>query len=290
MLCREYIISNRKRIEVFIMDYTQKKYLERLRGMSAEQYEAETQTDSYKKIMGDLSVRKEFKEMRRGRISDGFKRERLLEALYTAPIVLEWLTDIQAYRDLRSEQAWVSIAMRGGDDNARSSWQRLDKERRMKHNKALKAFCKLVEKTSPGCTRDNRAPDGETFFIARDEKSGDLYDGPLMIPEEEKNGYGQPVERDSMTTGMFQLLKLIELTPKSDWDKARENTFEKLGLSIDAKVPDIIAIQDGLRRMTRGWGMDAPPDKDDFSTDLFDDRDNRYKSTKRRGFSDWDEI
>ena len=240
--------------------------------------------------MGDLSVRKEFKEMRRGRISDGFKRERLLEALYTAPIVLEWLTDIQAYRDLRSEQAWVSIAMRGGDDNARSSWQRLDKERRMKHNKALKAFCKLVEKTSPGCTRDNRAPDGETFFIARDEKSGDLYDGPLMIPEEEKNGYGQPVERDSMTDGMFQLLKLIELTPRSDWDLARNSVFERINIDPSAKVPDIIEIQDALRKSTRGWGLSEPLDRDNFDTNRFDERDNKYRSTGRRGFDDWGEI
>ena len=128
------------------MDYIQKRYLERLRGMSAEQYEVETQTDSYKKIMSDLSVRKEFKEMRSGRISDGFKRERLLEARYTAPTVLDWVTDMQAYRDLRSEQAWVSIAMRGGDDNARALYQRLDKERRPKHNKALKAFCRALRR------------------------------------------------------------------------------------------------------------------------------------------------
>ena len=117
----------------------------------------------------------------------------------------------------------------------------------------------------------------------------DLYDGPLMIPKDEPNGYGQPYERLAMTNAMFQMLKLIELTPRSDWDKPRENALNKLKLSLDTKVPNITELQDNLVRMTRGWGMDDPPDVDEFSTDLFDERDNKYRSPKKRGFDSWDD-
>lgn len=274
---------------MFNMNYNQAKYLERLRWMSEERFEAETQTDAYKAISSDPSVKKEFREMTGNRIADTLKREKLLEALYSSPEALDWLAKIQAYRALRCEQAWVSIAMRdeGKGGNSSVYYQDLDKERRPKHNEALEAFCKLVEKATPYGTRDNRPPaDGRTFMP---RGKYDLYDGPLMNPKDEPNGYGEPYERLAMTNAMFQMLKLIELTPRSDWDKPRENILNKLKLSLDTKVPSITELQDNLVRMTRGWGMDAPPDVDEFSTDLFDERDNKYRNPKKRGFDNWDD-
>lgn len=272
------------------MNYNQAKYLERLRWMSKEQFEAEMQTDAYKEISSDSAAKKEFIKMNKQRIADTFKREKLLEALYSSPDVFNWLANIQAYRNLRCEQAWVSIAMReeGRNGNASVIHIDLDKRRRATHNEALSSFCKLVEKTAPYSNRNNRHVDNETSFIARGRY--DLYDGQLMNPKEEKNGYGEPVTRDAMTTAMFQMLKLIELTPKSDWDKSREVVLNKLGLSLETEVSSIMQIHDNLAKTTRGWGMDSPPDVDDFDTSLFDERDNKYRNSRKRDFDSWDEI
>lgn len=266
------------------MDNRQKIYLKRLRNMSIDEYDAEMNKEEYNAIKNDPAVRKEFKEMRAARMTDSFKRERLLDALYTFPTVLEYLTNIQSYRDLRSEQAWISIAIKEGENDSytKSTYQALDKKRRQVHNRALKSFCKLIEITSPGCTRDNMSQ-GESFFMPRDETKGDLYDGSLMIPEEEPDGYGPAPVRNEMTTGMFQLLKFIELTPRGDWDKARTVVLERLNITKSTQLPDIEEFQAGLKKMTRGFGLEEPLEEDDFGIDKFDQRDNKFKLTLKSG-------
>ncbi len=165
----------------------------------------------------------------------------------------------------------------------------LDKKRRSVHNQALKSFCKLIEKTSPNTNRDNTPPADGSLYLPRNEKMGDIYDGPLMIPEEEVDNYGPRDVRESMTKGMFRFLKLIEETPRCDWDIDRKNVMERLGIDMNAKLPDITEIQAGLKRVVRGFGMSESPVEDEFSTDLFDDRDNKHRDTGKKGFDSWGE-
>lgn len=272
------------------MDY--RKFLDKLEGMSHEEFQEIKKTDDYRALNREPSVKEEFMAVLSKRRSNDRKRERLLEVLYRDPKVLEWIKDIENYRTLRIEQAWVSIAIRGGENDGatKSTYESLDRQRRSCHNKALGAFCRLVEKTSPiASSRTNIPPKDGSSFIARDELEGDLYDGPLMIPYEEANQYGDPSVRNEMTTGMFGFLKLIEQTPRSDWDRARERVLARITIDPSVKIPDITEVQGNLNRVIRGFGMYESPDKDDFSTDLFDIRDNKFKTTKK-GKSRYDDL
>lgn len=266
-------------------------YLSRLKDMSYEQFAEEEKSDMYIEISKDISMRKEFMEMRKSRMANKFKRERVLEALYSSPVTLEWINNIQKYRELRIEQAWISIALRDGEKDlaTKSSWEMLDKKRRSVHNQALKSFCKLIEKTSPNTNRDNMPPSDGSLYLPRNEKMGDIYDGPLMIPEEEPDKYGPRDVREAMTKGMFRFLKLIEETHRSDWDIDRKNVMERLAINMDAKLPDIMEIQADLKRIIRGFGMSESPVEDEFSTNLFDEKDNKYRNTNKKGFDRWDE-
>ncbi len=268
------------------MDY--KKLMDKIEKMSFDEFQELRKTPEYRALNSEPTVKEEFMSVLAKRNSNDLKREKILKALYEKPEVLEWIKDIQAYRTLRIEQAWLSIAIREGenDDGNKSFWSSLDKRRRQVHNKALSAFCKLVESTSPFSRRDNVAPQDDSLFLVRDEGKGDLYDGPLMIHYEEANKYGNPVVRDAMTTGMFQLLKLIEQTARSDWDRARSRVLNRKTIDPTTKLIDVLDIQGELRRETKGFGMSEAPGEDDFGIDLFDDKDNRYSSTKRSGNPD----
>lgn len=275
-------MNDKIRNEVFNMNY--RKFMDRIEKMSYDEYQEIRETEQYKALNRDPSVKQEFMKVLSNRKSNELKRERLLLALYRDPSVFEWIRDIESYRTLRIEQAWISIAIKGGENDSatKASYESLDRQRRTLHNRALTSFCKLIENTSPPSSRDNTPPENGFSYIVRDEKIGDLYDGPLMIPSEEADKYGNPVVRDAMTTGMFQLLKLIEQTPRSDWDRARESVLARI-VADSKKIPDITEIQADLNRTVRGYGMLDSPDKDDFSTDLFDDRDNRYKKNRYDG-------
>lgn len=259
-----------------------KAFMERIERMSDAEFQEVRKTDEYRALNRDPSVREEFLNVLKKRRSNDRKRWRILEAVYENPIVFEWIKDMENYRDLRIKQAWLSIAIREGNKDERTYYAELDQQRRGMHNRALAAFCRLVESTSlPGTTRDNLPPKDNLPFITRDEQLGDLYEGPLMIPSEEPDKYGNHVVRQEMTTGMFQFLKLIEQTPRGDWDIARKKVIEKIKNDPEEKIPQMRNVQIELQRTVRAFGMSDSPDKDEFSTDLFDDRDNKFKKSKR---------
>lgn len=267
-------------------DNTDKKiYIEKLKRMSEEDFQKEKNTDKYKEANKDPKLKEEMKSLFAKRRVDRMKREKILEALYGNSNALGWIKDMENYRALRIEQAWISIAIGDGQRDAatRALYEDLDRRRRTLHNKALTGFCKLVEETAPFSNRANVAQDETSYFRARDVSEGDIYDGPLMIPYDEPNGYGNHNVRDSMTTGMFQFLKFIEETPRNDWDIIRDRVMDKIKYRIDpnAKLPDIVELQDEIRRTPRRYGMSESPDKDEFSTDLFDNRDSKYGRDSR---------
>lgn len=264
------------------MDNKEKKFfIMRLERMSEEQFQEAKKTDEYRDANTDPSARAAMGAMLRNRRINERKREKILEALYGNPQALGWINDMENYRSLRIHQAWVSIAIREGESGAKPLYEELDKQRRTRHNKALAAFCRLVESTSPyGSNRSNTQPNDNVYFKLREEINGDLYEGPLMIPYEEANGYGNPEIREAMTDGMFQFLKFIAETPRSDWDMLRGKVIDRLNASgkttIDSntKLPDIGELQADLRRTPIKYGMKEAPVNDGFSTDLFEDNDS----------------
>ena len=257
--------------------------------MSEEDFQKEKNTDEYKYVNGDSKFKEEMKDLFARRRVDRMKREKILEALYGNAEALGWIKDMENYRALRIEQAWISIAIGDGQRDAatRALYEDLDRRRRTLHNKALAGFCKLVEETAPFSNRANAPQNDNRYFEPREESRGDFYTGPLMIPYDEPNGYGNHNVRDAMTTGMFQFLKFIEETPRTDWDMLRGHVLAKVRASSrrnippDDKLPDIGELQDEIRRTPRRYGMSESPDKDEFSTELFDSRDSKYGRDSR---------
>ena len=249
-----------------------KRFIERLRWMSHEEFQEIKKTDQYRAINSDPEMKDELRAMFTERMSSDRKRVKLLETLYTSPgDTMEWIKNIQAYRDLRCLQVILCDDL---SDNDNKLWfSSLDKGRRDCHNKALASFCRLVMKSSPDSNRSNTPVIPGSSFGIRDEGNGDLYAGPLMIPYEEENNYGTHDVRDAMTTGMFQFLILMEETARSDWDRAKERALEMLaikGKTVDReKLPDVKLIQRDLISSRRSHGAkSASPAKDDF--DPFD--------------------
>ncbi len=70
-------------------------YLSRLKDMSYEQFAEEEKSDVYIEISKDISMRKDFIEMRKSRMANKFKRERVLEALYSSPVTLTIYKNIE---------------------------------------------------------------------------------------------------------------------------------------------------------------------------------------------------
>lgn len=245
--------------------------------MSTEQFMQERQTEEYRELNRSKEHKEEFMAMLAKRRGDASKREKILEALYSNPDALGWINDMEAYRSLRVKQGWVSMAIREGDRDAKPMYEDLDRQRRGYHNKALTAFCRLVEATSSKLSnRANQAPRDGSYYIPRNES--DLYSGPLMIPYEEPDGYGNHAVRMEMTDGMFQLLKFIEETHRSDWDIARQKVLARKRNVVKqqgAPEPEIEDIQRTLRSNMRAWGVDDSPEIDDFGLDIYDKRDRR---------------
>lgn len=247
---------------------TQKEnFIERLRWMPSEQFQELKKTEEYRALITDSEVKGQLQAMLAERRSKERKRIKLLDVLYTSPETLEWIKDIQAYRDLRCLQ--VILAQDLSDSDNKLWWSSLDKSRRDYHNKALTAFCRMTMRASPESNRSNTPVIPGSSFGVRDDAEGDLYAGPLMIPYEEVNSYGDHDVRDSMTTGMFQLLILIEETARSDWEIAKNKAFERIqlrGVVVDKEnVPDINEIQMDLIRSRRSCGAKGgSPTRDDF--------------------------
>lgn len=258
-------------------------FIERLERMSEEQFQEARMTEEYRNLVTDPNAKNAMMAMLGRRRDNERKREKILEALYSNPQALGWIKDMENYRGLRIHQAWVSIAIGEGqrDASTRAVYEDLDRQRRTLHNKALTAFCRLVESTSPyGSNRSNVNPNDGSYFTLREARNGDLYEGPLMIPYEEENNYGKHEVRDAMTTGMFKFLKFIAETPRGDWDMLRDKVIDRAKASgrknIDpSKLPNIGDLQTDLRRTPQQYGMSEAPETDEFSTDLFDRRDNK---------------
>ena len=247
------------------------KYISELEKMSTEQFMQERGTEQYRELNRSQEHREQFKAMLSKRRGNERKREKILEALYSNPRTLEWLKDIEAYRLLRVEQAWISMEIKAGDSGSKSMYEDLDRRRRQYHNKALTAFCRLVEATSSALSnRANKAPSDGSYYVPRTENDGDLYSGPLMIPSEEPDNYGNHAVRMEMTDGMFQFLKFIEETARTDWDITREKVLSrKKDIVQQQENPEIEEIQTKLRRDMRGWGAESP-ENDDFDLTIFD--------------------
>ena len=249
---------------------SKEKFIERLQWMSQEKFQEVKKTDEYRALITDPEVKGQLQSMLANRRAKERKRVKFLETLYTTSEAMNWVKDIQDYRDLRVLQIVLGDDLA---DNDNKLWfSSLDKGRRECHNRALTAFCRLVLKTSPGTNRSNTPTIEGSSFGVRDESEGDLFAGPLMIPYEEANNYGTHDVRDAMTTGMFQFLILIEETDRSDWDIARGKALERIsmmGKTVDEqKIPDIKQIQQDLISSRRARGAKrASPTKDDFDPD-----------------------
>lgn len=149
------------------------------------------------------------------------KMENFIKLLKERPDVLSNIKTFYNYRRLRVEQRllpiWIEEAKKDYENAGMLNISRmqdrvisLDKERRSVHNKALGNF--------NGLMRDYRNCGIEPF-----------YQGEIMDPHNQKDNYGDPDIRKSMTDAMLSFLGDIEDTNINELSIQKEDYSEALG-------------------------------------------------------------
>lgn len=242
--------------------------IQKFKGMSITQFETsgkKTQEFTEASYAEKSKVFRAFNQ-KKGKLGE------LAENLMNNPNILTDLHNMYKYRTRRFEQAWASVAIQYGIMEREEyvyTIERTDLRRRESHNKALVSFCRVVLNGNPlGYTKSNTR-ENEGYFRERTDYS--LYAGKLMDPFEFKDNYGDPGIRGQMTDGMFQLLAFIETLPVADI----EYMYQRMRKTPKVKQDEFLQFSRELRHSTKEYGLKEPVLQDEFSTDVFDERDFR---------------
>ena len=177
----------------------------------------------------------------------------LVKALNMNPGLISNIKALMDYRDLRTKQAWLPnfIEELNSDpeasyleiDRLRETVQKLDRDRRSYHNKALGNFYGMVN-------------------YMRDRGMKYYYRGKLMDPGKESNKYCDPNIRQEMTD--FFLNSLYEIEEMNLADLQTE-----YGEQFPQGVESLKKIRGDLAKSSRDYGVKTPIREDDGDIEFY---------------------
>ena len=170
----------------------------------------------------------------------------IMRELNSNPSSMSNIKALMDYRDLRTEQAWLSYIINEMKhepnssefkiDSCRMRVEALDKRRRETHNKALGNYAGLLRQM-----KIHGIPP--------------IYTGHIMDPSKTSNNYGDPNIRNEMTESFLELLYIIE--------DAKIEDLRKIAEEQEISVQDLSQVKKKLEKSTHDWGVKEPLRKDD---------------------------